>query len=260
MDYIVKILKDTSNKKIVESIKKKIIYIVIDRPEEDNFVGSLYNTFHMTLIKYFDDKKKYSNIPQYIIPPLLRDRDVFNNNYFTDTTKYDFCTVGTLHEKSNINSMLRAFEKSKYTLIIAGKIHSMFKAEFLMLKQKYKNSKNIIFYCWDKGISKKESENIIKKSKFGIRIDKPVECLSSKVLNYICFNKIPIVQRIKTHELLFGNDYPFYIDINPDNSFKGLNSVLKNINDDNIVIAKERVNIAKSKLNINNLLENNFSI
>jgi len=244
----------------IRKILNKIIYVVIDRKEEEKFINMLPNTFHMTLVKYYSEKKKYPNIPQYIIPPLLRDRSIYNKNFDLKNTVYDFCTVGTLHLNSNIESIIKCLVNTSYTLIIAGKIHKPFESEFNRLKEKYKNNKNIKFYCWRKGISKEESENIICKSKYGIRIDMPVECLSSKVLNYICYKRIPIIQRIKTHELLLGADYPFYIDKNPKESLNGLNNVLKNINDENLSLAKERVDIARNKLNIDELLKNNFSI
>ena len=97
-------------------------------------------------------------------------------------------------------------------------------------------------------------------SKFGIRVDNPVECLSSKVLNYICYNRIPIVQRIKTHELLLGKDYPFYLDNNPNKVKQDLTLLIKNITNDNILISLDKVKKAKKKLNINYLIKNNFSL
>ena len=181
----------------LNKILKKIIYVVIDREEEKKFINILPNTFHMTLVKYYSEKKKYPNIPQYIIPPLLRDRSIYNKNFDIKNTKYDFCTVGTLHSYSHIENIIKCLENSNYSLIIAGKIHKPFEVELNKLKEKYKNNNNIIFYCWRKGITKEESENIICKSKYGIRIDRPVECLSSKVLNYISFKRIPIIQNTR---------------------------------------------------------------
>ena len=240
-------------------IKDKIIYIVIDRPEENLFMNNLHNTFHMTLVKYFKEKRN-KNVPQYIIPPLLRDEEVYEKNYTFKNIKYDFCYVGTFHQRSKIENVLDCFIGLKYKIIVAGKVQSLFLKKFNLLKKKYTKNKNIIFKTSLEGISAEQGNDIIKMSKFGIRVDSPVECLSSKVLNYICYNRIPIVQRIKTHELLLGKDYPFYLDNNPNKVKQDLTLLIKNITNDNILISLDKVKKAKKKLNINDLLKNNFSI
>lgn len=240
-------------------IKDKIIYIVIDRPEENLFMNNLHNTFHMTLVKYFKEKRN-KNVPQYIIPPLLRDEEVYEKDYTFENIEYDFCYVGTFHERSKIENVLDCFIGLKYKIIIAGKVQSLFLEKFNLLKKKYTKNKNIIFKTSLEGISAEQGNDIIKMSKFGIRVDNPVECLSSKVLNYICYNRIPIVQRIKTHELLLGKDYPFYLDNNPNKVKQDLTLLIKNITNDNILISLDKVKKAKKKLNINDLLKNNFSI
>ena len=53
LSYLINKLDITTRKRI----KDKIIYIVIDRPEENLFMNNLHNTFHMTLVKYFKEKK-----------------------------------------------------------------------------------------------------------------------------------------------------------------------------------------------------------
>lgn len=255
LSYLINKLDITTRKRI----KDKIIYIVIDRPEENLFMNNLHNTFHMTLVKYFKEKKN-KNVPQYIIPPLLRDEEVYEKDYTFENIVYDFCYVGTFHERSKIENVLDCFIGVKYKIIIAGKVQSLFLEKFNLLKEKYKKNKNIIFKTSLEGISADQGNDIIKMSKFGIRVDNPVECLSSKVLNYICYNRIPIVQRIKTHELLLGKDYPFYIDNNPNKVKQDLASLIKNITNDNILISLDKVKKAKKKLNINDLIKNNFSI
>ena len=92
----------------------------------------------MTLVKYYSEKKKYPNIPQYIIPPLLRDRSIYNKNFDIKNTKYDFCTVGTLHSYSHIENIIKCLENSNYSLIIAGKIHKPFDVELNKLKGRKK--------------------------------------------------------------------------------------------------------------------------
>ncbi len=191
---------------------------------------------------------------------MLRDEEVYEKDYTFENIVYDFCYVGTFHERSKIENVLDCFIGVKYKIIIAGKVQSLFLEKFNLLKEKYKKNKNIIFKTSLEGISADQGNDIIKMSKFGIRVDNPVECLSSKVLNYICYNRIPIVQRIKTHELLLGKDYPFYIDNNPNKVKQDLASLIKNITNDNILISLDKVKKAKKKLNINDLIKNNFSI
>lgn len=259
MNNLVNIL-DNLDYSIRKRIKDKLIYIVVDRPEENKFLNRINNVFHMTFIRYFEDKKKNENIPQYIIPPLLRNKNIYEKNYSIKNVKYDFCYVGTIHERSKIEDVIEGIIGKNYKIIIAGKIQRLFLDKFNFLKEKYKHNKNIIFNASIDGISEEDGNDIIKKSKFGLRIDKPVECLSSKVLNYICYNRIPIVQRIKTHELLLGKDYPFYINVNPINIKNQLSNLIENITNDNVLISLDKVKNLKKKLNIDNLLKNNFSL
>ena len=257
--FLINILNN--NIELKNKILQKIIYIVVDRNEEKKFISNLHNVFHMTYIAYFNDKKRLPHVPHYIIPPLLTDESIYKTNFsINNDIKYDFCIVGTLAERSYLEQILPIFTNINYSLIIAGKIQHHWVDTFKSLFKKYETNKNIHFYCKEQGISKDESNKIILQSKFGIRIDKPVECLSSKVLNYICYNRIPVVQRIKTHELLLTKDYPFFVSIDPMDTSKDFLNILSTINEDKIKLAKELVIKAKEKLDVENLLKNNFSI
>ena len=233
---------------------------MINRPQELTFIKSIHNTFHMTLTKYYKDKAANVKIPQYIIPPLLTDLTLYKKNFNIESPKYDFCVVGTLSLRSYIKGILHSFVNSEYTIIIAGKIMYKWREECSQLRNQYADCKNIYFNLKNNGITEKESTEIILNSRFGIRIDKPVECLSAKVLNYICYNRIPIVQKIETHKLLLTEQYPFFLDIDPNKSSICLDLILKDITEEKIQLALELVNKAKEKLDVNKLLENNFTI
>ena len=262
MNYLINIFKHLENKQkmLVKLLKKKIIYVVVDRQEEEKFIYKLVNTLHMTLVKYYNDKIKYPNIPQYIIPPLLKNKSIYSQNFEIKNPQYDFCIVGTLGKRSFIEQILPNFKNSKYNLIISGKIQKLWLNDYEHLKKEYKKYSNIILEATEIGISEQESNSIILNSKFGIRIDKNVECLSSKVLNYICYNRVLIVQRLKTHELLLTKNYPFYLDIDPQKANKSFKEIIPKITANNIALALELVDNAKQKLNIDLLLKNNFTM
>ena len=237
----------------------KIIYIVVDRPSEYNFINKIKNTFHMTLIRYITEKQN-TKIPQYIIPPLLIDENIYNTNYSLLNTQYDICIVGTIYKDSNLDNILNIINKlNNIKIIIAGKIVNNFIKEMDGIILKFQKNKNIIFNVSWEGISEQDSHNIILKSKIGMRYDKPIECLSSKVMNYICFNRLLIVQDIYTHKYLLSENYPFYIN-KDDILCNKLFYILNNMTEDKVELAKKLINDAKNKINPGILLKNNFQI
>lgn len=242
-----------------DNLLNKLIYIVIDRPTEDVFIKKLKNIIHMTFIRYIRDKET-TNIPQYIIPPLIIDENIYKNQYSISNTKYDMCIVGTLHKKSNLENILNIIKNyPEKTIIIAGKYLNIYKNEINNIISKFKKYKNITFNLSLKGIPEETSHEIILNSKIGLRFDIVVECLSSKVMNYICFNRLLIVQDIETHKYILSNEYPFFLNKN-DLLCSNLSVILENMTEEKINLAYDLVTKAKNKLNPEFLIKNNFSM
>jgi len=231
----------------------KLIYIDVDRVNELAYKYKLFNSINMTFQRYFE-LKDFKN--EYIIPPLSSVNYQIKNIPF-HKKKYDFCIVGTFSYNSNLENILNKFINIEYNIFLIGK--SRYPSQYFNdLKNKYSSYNNIIFNIKDEGVSAQECIDIIIDSKFGIRFDKPVECLSSKVLNYISYKTIPIIQNIKTHEYILSSDYPFFID-KYDITCNQLSTILKNLDDKNkIDKAIFLIDKAIEKLNMKNLLENNL--
>ena len=231
----------------------KIIYVQQNKSIEKNFLNNKMKIIHMTFLEFFENKNKN----KYIIPPLLYKNIIINNM----NLKYDYCFVGTLHNLSQINVVLDVFSKQSKRIIIAGLCLNDYKSSLDVLISKYDKNKNIIFNVPKEGLSDDECNNIISESRVGIRIDQISECLSSKLLTYINYEKICLIQRTKTHEIIFGENYPFFLEQKEKVSKSDFSNIVDKINNyyklDDITKVIKNV---KNKINPEKLILNNYNI
>jgi hypothetical protein len=230
----------------------KMIYVQMNKSEEKLKELSNLKIIHMTFIEYFNriDKKD-----AYIIPPLI-----YEKKYINKFKKiYDFCYVGTLHNNSGILELCNFFANNNHLKIIfAGKILLSFHEELKIILNKFINNENIIFNVSLSGLDKNICDNIIENSSIGIRIDSLDECLSSKVLTYINYEIPIILQRTKTHEYLFGYNYPLFLPQNKNISMDDLNNVINN--KINLELVKNKIKETKKLLDPDNLIKNNYKL
>jgi hypothetical protein len=228
----------------------KMIYIQMNKNEEKLKQLSNLKIIHMTFLEYFDRKDKQN---AYIIPPLIEEKITIN-----EIKKiYNFCYVGTLHNNSGILTLCNFFAKNpKLQIIFAGKILASFDKELKIIINNFKNNKNIIFNVSQSGLDKKICDKIIEQSSVGIRIDDLYECLSSKILTYINYEIPIILQRTKTHEYLFGHNYPLFLPQNKYISIDDLNNVINN--KINLESVKKIIKNTKKLLDPDNLIKKNF--
>ena len=109
------------------------------------------------------------------------------------------------------------------------------------------NSNNIRIELDKNGISKNIIDRLIEKSVLCIRLDQNREVISTKVLNYISHGKPIILQKLKVHEYLLGEDYPFYLNKNLNNCCYYLLNIFNQLDDHQLKKAIECINIAKIK-------------
>lgn len=232
--------------------RSKMIYIQMNKNENEIKELNNLKRIHMTFLEYFNRSDKKD---AYIIPPLIEDKVTINNI----KKIYDFCYVGTLHNDSGILTLCDFFsEKTKIKIIFAGKILQSFYDSLQIIIKKFINNKNIIFNVSLEGLDKKICDNIINQSIIGIRIDDLHECLSSKILTYINYEIPIILQKTKTHEYLFGSDYPFFLPQVKNISVNDLNVLLSKKN--TLESIKNKIRQTKKLLDPDNLIKNNYKL
>lgn len=240
-----------------DNYKKKIVYIQQNKIEEIKFFKYYENIINMCFLEYINSKR----INKHIIPPIYFKQKVLNDK---KNILYDFCFTGTHTTYSQFDIILKVFKKfSKFKIILAGSCQVNYLRTFNILKNKYKSCKNIIFEIKREGIPSNRIDEIIMRSKVGIRLDNnnPLwECLSSKVLTYINLEIPCLIQRTKTHELLFGSDYELFLDKKPKITEKNLNNILIKYQKINYNLLVQKIRNSKKKLDPHKLINNNYRI
>ena len=190
------------------------------------------------------------------LPPMIMNNITYPFVNLSDNLNIVSFT-GTFTDYQNILECFLVFDNcisknvlpNNFILNITGK-NCFSDSYFSNLMNKIKNLKNKGNFKYEfneKGVDGDKIKDIIIKSVVCIRLDAIREVISTKLLNYIDLNKPVIVQNLKTHKYILGDNYPFLIDINK-NIVLELINVFKKLNKETIKKAYDMVCYSKYKV------------